>query len=300
MHRCAATATSRDALQRFWDHAHTRHAVSIAAVFHNGSTSYRWPSDQQKKRFRLFSRIGRMHEKRDAKTIDTVDVREHGVIKCTAITFTFSLRAREAGSDVEGGGLKYVLTTWHDKNERDITEQDRAQLLAVMQGVMALPIEKVMFEAKDVLCVLMSSLRLAQAPQCQQLADVQVACWLLDPNVSDKGDRSRYQLVPLVHQHLRQDSGYDTDVTDRPKDIVRGMLADMSDVLSLWWHVRGQLALQRMRVLFEEQEMRLLPVLAEMQYLGTRFDGDNFRRANNAFIAKMTSIVSTQMHINAH
>ena len=286
---CATTATGHDALQHFWDQAHDRHAVSIAAIYYNGSTSYRWPSEQQKKRFRIFNRIGR---KRDAKTIDTVDIREHGVIKCVAVTFTFSLRESEAASGLNGGGLRYMMTTWRDKSEEDVNEEVRLQLSAVVLAVMKLPLEKVMFEAKDTLCVLMSSLRLVQAPACQQLVDVQVACWLLDPNVSKESERSKYQLLPLIHQHLERDSGYDTDVTDRPADIARGLLADMADVVSLWHHVRSELVLQRMNAVFQEQEMRLLPVLAEMQYLGTRFDGENFKLSNNAIISKMNAMVS--------
>ena len=280
-------------MQSLWDHAHARHAVSIAAVYYNGSTSYRWPSEQQKKRFRVFNRIGRTHEKRDAKTIDTVDIREHGVIKCTALTFTFSLRDSEVANGMDGSGLRFMLTTWHDKSEEDVSDAQRMQLCAVVQGVMALPIEKVMFEAKDALCVLMSSLRLVQAPQCQQLVDVQLACWLLDPNVRYHNDRIKYQLLPLYHQHFGEDSGYDTDMTDRPGDIVRGLLADSADVVKLWHNVRGQLALQRMNAVFQDQEMRLLPVLAEMQYIGIRFDGENFKKSTNAIIAKMTAMVST-------
>ena len=286
------SATSHDALQLFWDQAHSRYAVSIAAIFYNGSTSYRWPSEQQKKRFRLFNRIGRHHERRDAKTIDTVDIREHGVIKCTALTFTFALRESELASQLhDSEQLKFMMTVWHDKSEEEASDEQRAQLCAVVQGVMALPIEKVAFDAKEVLCVLMSSLRWAQAPHCQQLVDVQVACWLLDPNVSKQSERDKYQLLPLVKLHLDRHSDYHTEVTDRPADIMRGLLVDMADVVLVWHYVRGQLALQRMNAVFHEQEMRLLPVLAEMQYLGTRFDGDSFKRASNAIIAKMTAMV---------
>lgn len=289
---CVTTATSQDTLQLFWNQAHDRHAVSIAAVYYNGSTSYRWPSKLQKERFRRFYRIGRTHEKRDAKTIDTLDIREHGVIKCVALTFSFSLRESEVGSGLEGSGLKFMMTVWHDKSEAEMSEETRMQLWSVVDGVLRLPIEKVMFEARDLLCVLMSSLKLVQVPQCQQLADVQVACWLLDPNVSKGSERSKYQLVPLVHQYLERESGYDTEVTDKPGDIRRGLLADMEDVVALWHRVRGQLALQRVNAVFHEQEMRLLPVLAEMQYLGTRFDGENFKKSNNAIIAKMTTMVN--------
>ena len=283
---CAAT--SRDALEKFWSFAYERLAVSIAAVYYNGSTSYRWPSDDQKKRFRLFNRLG--GRRRDAKTIDTVDVREHGVLKCTALTFKFAVRDSEAASGVDESGLRFMMTVWRDKSEAEMSEEERMQLAAVIEGVMAFPIDKVMFEAKDVLTVLMSALKWVQAPQCQKLIDVQVACWLLDPNVSKESERSKYQLLPLLHQHLEQGSGYDTDVTDKPGDIARGLFADLTDVLSLWANVQPQLMVQRMQPVFQDQEMRLLPVLAEMQYLGTRFDGEHFKHAQNAIITKMTTI----------
>jgi len=287
---CVEAATNLEHLQCFWDQAHSRHAVSICAVYYNGSSSYRWPSEQQKKRFRVFNRIGRSHDKRPAKIIDTVDIREHGVIKCTAVTFAFALRHHEVGdSEVVSKGLKFMLPTWQDKSEREMSEADRLQLSAVVLGMMKLPIEKVMFEAKDIFLVLMSSLRSPQAPRCQQLVDVQVACWLLDPNVTKESDRSKYQLLPLVQKYLERDSGYDTDVTDRPADILRGLLVDMEDVLVLWHAVRGQLALQRMNVMMD-LEMQLLPVLAEMQYLGNRFDDKHFVVANNAVSMKMTAI----------
>ena len=287
-----ATATDLEHVQCFWDQANARHAVSVAAVYFNGSTSYRWPSEQQKKRFRVFNRIGRHTEKRNAKTIDTVDIREHGVIKCMAVTFTFALRHHEVGdAQSDSKGLKFMLPTWHDKSEPELSEADRLQLSAVVQGMLALPIEKVMFEAKDLILVLMSSLKMVQVPRCEQLSDVQVACWLLDPNVTKDSDRSKYQLLPLVHQYLQRDSGYDTDVTDRPADILRGLFVDMEDVLLLWHAVSAQLALQRMGLVMQ-LEMGLLPVLAEMQYLGTRFDGQHFVHANNAVIQMMTNIVS--------
>jgi len=214
-----------------------------------------------------------------------------------AITFTFQLRESEKAAGFDETGLKYMLTVWRDKSEEDISEERRLQLRAVLLSVMELPTpEKVMFEAKDVLCALMSSLRWVQAPQCEQLVDVQVACWLLDPNVSKDSEREKYQLLPLIHKHLDRASGYDTDVTDRPVNIARGLFVDMTDVVALWDYVRGQLALHRMQAVFADQEMRLLPVLAEMQYLGTRFDGENFKKSNNAIIIKMTALVSTHNH----
>lgn len=114
------------------------------------------------------------------------------------------------------------------------------------------------------------------APSCM-IADTMVAAWLLDP---DRTGRTPYSLEYLSETKLSlAGTEYDDIVpkggsfADVPIDKAAPYCAEDSDfTLQLWQLFRPQLEQKKLMKLFTDTEMKLLPVLAEMELRGIHVD----------------------------
>ena len=283
-------------IQTFWDLVNQCSSVSISCVFFNGSSSFRPASDSQKRRFRAFIRQQLGQRKMEARAVDE-EVRQRGVTQCAAVVFLF----HDPPPSMQPDCLRFLLPVWQPKDAPSPSGLELGTLELVLLGLLERDsIEKLTFDAKELLCVLMRRCNWRQLDcRIQQLIDVQLASWLLSPNAREK-DRVKYSLLSLLREHSENESDYPVDISDRPADIMRGLQVDLLDVLRLWSDVRVRLLQQRMLAVFMEQEMQLTPVLAEMQQAGICFDGDSFRKANKAVERRMMDMVALQPQQQQH
>lgn len=142
-----------------------------------------------------------------------------------------------------------------------------------------------------------AGLRLADedfpSPACR-IADTMVAAWLLDP---DRTGRTPYSLEYLAETKLSlAGTEYDdivpkgTSFADVPLDKAAPYGAEDSDFTwQLWQLFKPQLEKKNLMKLFTDTEMKLLPVLAEMELRGIHLD----TAALDRYDAELTGEIET-------
>lgn len=131
------------------------------------------------------------------------------------------------------------------------------------------------------------------APACR-IADTMVAAWLLDP---DRTGRTPYALEYLAETKLSlAGTEYDDIVpkggsfADVPLDKAAPYGAEDSDFTwQLWQLFKPQLEKKNLMKLFTDTEMKLLPVLAEMELRGIHLD----TKALDRYDAELTGEIET-------
>lgn len=151
----------------------------------------------------------------------------------------------------------------------------------------------VLFDAKSVICALLAHFHVSRlsVDQMPQMADAKIAAWMCDP---DDTHDSKFTVDGLMEAwKIAPPAGFTRVSVGPPGDRdIDVMMQDQSDVRRLFDGLARRMQQQQLLQAYVRQEMRVLPVVIEMQLRGIAIDLSLFDIAKVKLDEKLRKLVN--------
>ena len=247
--------------------------ISVGAMWIDGSTSFRPAEKGERKQFArsIGKRVGEFNDS---------DFRQCGAIKAIAIVFNFT---RPHSTDNKLFSLPLCNVS------PQISSECRTSLHHLLLRFLTIERkQKLMFEAKEALCALLHYCHLTRFIQrdVSGLVDIKIAVWLFDPDA-----KTHLSIVNVRDKFKVNAATSDISAQGDTSAEVSTFLSDLSSIASIWSSVSSSLTANSLTSAFYDQEMRMVPILVEMQLTGIRFNEKPFVEIAESTSSRLLSII---------